>query len=135
MLNDRNLRCNLNNQIFKKFADKLYVYLKQTNTKGSNYDPYRNTGYTESLSAPIIVKGIVRQVSPESKLAKEIGHFISGTIQFICNEKDVSLIKNAEKIEYKDVEYSVYNKALGNRVQITDTGFGFYTIVLFRKGA
>lgn len=135
MINDRNLKCNINSQVFKKFSDKIYVYLKKTNVKGENYDPYRNTGYTETLSSPIIVKGLVRQISPESKLAKEIGHFITGTIEVIVKDNNANILKNAEKIEYKNNEYSVYHKALGNRFQIQDTGIGFKRIVLFRKGA
>ncbi|MHA2012774.1 MAG: hypothetical protein ACTSWG_10445 [Candidatus Helarchaeota archaeon] len=135
MIQDRNLKCNISEQIFKKYSDKIYIYLKKTHTKGSNYDPYRDIGYATVNSSPIFVKGIIRQINSNTKLAKEIGHIISGSIDVLIKDKDVSLIKNAEKIKYNNNEYSIYNDALGNRVQIQDSGFGFHSVILFRKGA
>ena len=133
-MNDRNLRCNINNNVFKNYADKIKVYLKSSNSKGANYDPHRNVGFVSTNSNPLTVKALITQIAPETKLAKEIGHFISGAILATIYSKDVTLIRSASKIEYNDEEYSVYNKALGNRIQITDTGVGFHKVVLFRKG-
>lgn len=131
---DRNLKCNINYQLFKRFADKIEIFLSNSNTKGSNYDPYHNTGYVTTNSNPIFVRALVKHLSPESRALQEIGITESGTIECTINEKDVTLFKNANKIKYDNEEYSIYHNNLGNRFQIRKTQTGFYSVILFRKG-
>ena len=54
-------------------------------------------------------------------------------IEVIVKESDVGAFKACEKVEYKSEQYVPYIDALGNRIQITNTIYGFSKIVLFRK--
>jgi len=128
---------NINSQIlniFDKYSDTIWVYLKKTNTKGSSYDAYRNTGYTKTQQSPYPVKAIISQQIPYSLSKSEIGLVTSGAISIFIKKSDVNAIKIAEKIEYNLEDYTPYSKALGNKVQILKRPGNFYRVILFRKG-
>ena len=131
---DRNINSNINNNIFVDYSETIWVYLKKTNTKNLNYDPYRNTGYSKTQESPYPVKAIVSQGIPWSLQKQDIGEVTNGAISLIIKKADVNAIKFAEKIEYNSEEYSAYAKALGNKVQISKLPFGFYKIIIFFKG-
>lgn len=131
---NKNIKSKILNDAFKDYSDTIWVYLKKTNTKGSNYDPYRNTGYTTTQQSPYSIKAIISQQIPYSLSKSEIGLVTSGAISIIIKKADVNAIKFSEKIEYDSEEYTVYSKALGNRVQITKRPGDFYRVILFRKG-
>lgn len=131
---DKNIHSTIVNSTFNDYSEKVWVYLKASNSKGSNYDPYRETGYTKSKQAPICVKAIVHPISGNSLVARELGLAEMGSIELIIQKKDANLFKYCEKIEYDGKEYSTYNKALGNRIQITKRSFDFYRVLLFLKG-
>ena len=131
---NRNVEYYITNSAFSNYAEKIWVYLKDALVKGSNYDPFRNTGYTKSNQNPLSVKAMVKQLQANSLIMRELGLTVSGSIEVIIKRKDVALIKLAEKITYDNIEYSVYNKALGSRIQIYKKPFGFYHVVLFQVG-
>ena len=131
---DRNLHEKIITSTFKSYAEIVWIYIKDSHSKGANYDPYRNTGQTTSNQNPLPVKAIVRQIQANSLIMRELGLTISGALELIIKETDVVLIKLAQKCKYNNIEYSIYNKALGNRVQIYKRPFGFFRIVLFRVG-
>jgi len=131
---NRNIYSRIKDTVFKDYSETLWVYLKASNTKGENFDPYRETGYTKTQQSPLPVKATVRQITPESRVMKVLGQIALGAIEIVVKKEDKNLIKMAEKIEYKNKEYCTFNKSLGNRVQITEIPFGFYRIVLFVAG-
>lgn len=120
--------------IFSDWPETVWVSLKATNTKGSNFDPYLNVGYTKTQQNPIPLKFYVRQLQPNSLIMRELGLTISGAMEVFGANNDAELLKIAEKITYKYGEYSIYNKALGNRFQITQLPTGHSRVVLFRIG-
>lgn len=128
----KSIQYQIEDKVFKQFAENLFVYLQKTFSYGSNYDPYRNEGAVLTQKSPISVKGIVRQISGDSLIRREIGIQETGAVEVIIKERDISVIKNAEKIVYNKEEYSLYNKALGNRMQIFKRPFGFYKIIMFK---
>jgi hypothetical protein len=132
---NRNLHSQIEEKVFTEYSETIWVYLKKTNTKGANYNPYYETGMTKTRQSPIPVKAIVSSRLPWTLQQKEIGLFTDESISCIIKKSDVNAIKFADKIKYNEVEYSLYSKALGNRSSIQPRGFGFYRVVLFRKGS
>ena len=121
--------------IFSDWVEEIWVYLKATNTKSGSYDPYLNVGFTKTQQNPIPVKAYVRQLQPNSLIMRELGLTISGAIEIFVSDNDAELLKIAEKIIYKYGEYSIYNKALGSKFQITQLPTGHSRVVLFRTGS
>lgn len=115
---DRNINTYITDNIFGKYSETVWVYLKKSNTKGSTYDPYRQTGYTKTNQSPIPVEAIVRQIAANSLIIRELGLSSAGAIEIIVKEVDMNAFKICEKVKYNDVQYSPYNDALGNKVQI-----------------
>ena len=130
---NRNIPKNLRTSIFNEYNETIWVYLKASNSKGSNYDPYRNTGYTKTNQSPEPVKAYVRQIAGNSLIIREIGLSQTGAIEIVIKSSDANLFRMSEKIVYNDVEYTPFNIALGNKIQITKTQFNFSRVILFRR--
>ena len=131
---NKNINSQIEHSVFKDYSETVWVYLKSSNSKGSNFDPYRNIGYVKTNQSPISVKAIVHPLSGSSLIVRELGLTETGSIELIIKKQDVNLFKMCQKIKYDDEEYSTYNKALGNRIQITKRSFDFYRVLLFRRG-
>ncbi len=131
---NKNIHKQLVLRAFKDNQETVWCTLKASNVKGATYDPYRNTGYTKTNQSPLPVKAIVHSLTPDNIVLKQLGYNNFGSIEIIINNQDVNLIKICEKISYDEVDYSPYNKALGNRVQISKRPFGFYKVILFKIG-
>jgi len=129
---NRNVHQRLKDSIFKDYQETVWVYLKKTNAKSSNYDPYRNTGYTTTNQSPEPVKAYVRHIRANSLVARELGLSQSGAIEIVINTSDENIFRICQRVVYNDVEYSPFNKALGDRVQISKSDFDFSRVILFR---
>ena len=133
-MKSRNIHNQIKQAIFKDYEETVWVYLKKTNTKGANYDPYRNTGFTVTNQSPEPVKAYIRQIQGNSLIARDIGLTQSGAIEIVIEAKDENIFRICEKVKYNDVLYSPFNQALGNKVQIFKSEFNFSRVVLFRQG-
>ena len=122
------------NKAFKDYKETVWVYSKKSNSLGSSYDPYRNTGYVETLQSPIPVNAIVHQISGSGLIAKELGLSLYGAIEIIVNDVDQQLIKNAEKLKYNGQLYTTYNKALGSRTLMNKRRFDMTAFTCFLEG-
>jgi len=131
---DRNFDTNIIDTAFADYAETVWAYVTKTNTKGANYDPYRNTGYSQSLESPYPVKAIVSNSIPWSLQKQDIGEFTYGAISLVIKKADINAIKFAEKIEFNSEEYTPYSSALGNKVQISRLSQKFYKVIIFLKG-
>jgi len=129
----KKLTKNFAKKIYTEFKDTVEVYLKGSKTKGSSYDKYTNTGYVTTQQNPIFIKAIIRDVKAEELITKNIGLTSYGAKKIVIKEKDVSLIKDASKIIINEEDYYVYNDAVGNKLQIANDKFGYYTVLLFKK--
>ena len=123
---NRNVHKKLKDTVFKEYSETVWVYFKGSNTKGLNYDSYRNTGYTKTNQSPEPVKAYVRQIQGNSLIAREIGLVQSGAIEIVVATSDKSLFEICEKVIYNEIEYTPFNQALGNRVQIFQSPFNFW---------
>lgn len=130
----RNIHATVKENLFKDIQEIIWVYLRASNSKGSTYDTYRQTGFTKTNQAPLPIKAIVRQLTAESLIMREVGLIATGAIEIVVEERDVNAFRACEKVQYKEKDYVTYNEALGNRIQITNTIYGFSKIVLFPKG-
>jgi len=130
----KNIQFHTKKTLIDGFGETIWVYLKGGNSKGTSYDPFRNTGYTTTQQSPIPVKAKVRALSPDSLIRREVGLITIGAIEIQVPECSVGIIKIAERIDYKDEKYSTYNKALGSNVQLINHEFGISKIILFKLG-
>lgn len=129
---DRNIRQIIKDGILIKLEETVWAYLKKTNAKSSNYDPYRNTGYTKTSQSPEPVKAQVKHIRGNSLVARELGLSQSGAIELVINSEDENIFRICDKVRYDDVFYSPFNKALGDRVQIYKLDFNLSKVILFR---
>jgi hypothetical protein len=119
--------------LFKNHSKKVKVFLRGSKSYGSNYDPLRDTGYTKTVLNPLFIRAIIRTVSANSLIIREMGLTESGAIQILIKDSDVEFIRLSEKILINEKEYYAYNDAVGNRLQIFPLSFGYSKIIIFRK--
>ena len=120
--------------IFRTTAIRAMVTLRASKTKGSNYDPSRNTGYDHTNQNPFAVNVITKTITASSLMYNQIGLVKAGAIQIICSNNDVSLIENSEAITINNVSYYAYDDAVGNKFLSFPTQFANYTkVIIFRK--
>ena len=131
---DKNIASKIDEYAFDDYKETVWVYLKSSNSKGANFDPYLDVGYTETTESPYPIKCLVRQIASNSLIMREIGLVEAGAIELIVKKNDIGFFKACKKIKYDDEFYSPYIKALGNTVQIYKRPFGYYRVVLTRTG-
>ncbi len=121
-------------EFFRKYRKTALVFLRSSKEKFEDFDPFRKTGYKITSQNPIPVKILTKTISPNELILKEIGIVNSGSIWIILNDRDVTLIKNSEKITIENIEYYVHDDAVGNKFQVFPTEFADMSkIILFRK--
>lgn len=133
-MNLKNIDKKAFDQIFRSLSKNAFVFLRSGKSKQDNYDPFRDTGFEQSVQNPLPVKVLTKPVTPGSLVHRQMGLAKAGATQIILQDKDVELIKNSEKIEIDGIEYYVFDDAVGNKFQIFSTQFAkFSKIVLFRR--
>ncbi len=120
--------------VFKQHGQKIEVFLRSSKTKGITYDKFRDTGYTKIVQNPYFITAMIRTISANSLIIRELGLTETGAIQIVIRNADVAFIKLSNKILIKNNEYYVFNDAIGNRLQISPVeNFDYSRIVIFRK--
>lgn len=119
---------------FKEHARTGYAHLKGSQEKGSNFDPYRNTGYTVTKKNPKPFKLLYRPLSASSLAQKELGVIESGAIEILIRNNDIGLIKLSDQLTIKNKKYVAWNNKVGNRLQLFESQFsGFSKIIVFLR--
>lgn len=131
-MEDKNLKQDLQ-ELFRTESQKISIYLHSSKVKGENYDPFRNTGETTVKRNPIYIKAIVRSVTPEKLISKEMGLAISGAIELIIKSSDVGAIKASEKIVVNGTEYYKWHDAIGQKFLIFPRPYGLVRCIIFLK--
>lgn len=129
---DKNLKNDLR-ELFRTESQKISIFLHSSKVKGTNFDPFRETGETTVSRNPIFIKAIVRQVTPEKLIAKEMGLTLSGAMELIIKSSDVGAIKASEKILINNEEYYKFHDAIGSKLLIFTRPFGLSRVIVFRK--
>jgi len=123
----------VNNLITKSiFTKKVYIYLS-SRVAGDDYDTYENNKVYTNLN-PIVIKGLIRQISPEALVWKQYGLHNQGSIELICEDKWKEALQNCNKIVIDDIEYQVYREATGSRTLIQPRPYNLLRVILARKG-
>lgn len=95
--------------IFEVFRNEgklatLYAYASQHILE----DPYEKNLATSTYLNPLPVKALIRQVSAESLHWKYFGNIPVGSIEVITEKKNLTLLKTADKIKYRDNYFKCY---------------------------
>jgi hypothetical protein len=129
---DKNLKQDLR-ELFRIESIKIAIFLHSSKEKGENYDPFRNTGETTVKRNPIFIKAIVRDITPEKLILKEMGLSIAGSKELLIKTSDVGVIKASEKIEIAGQNYYKYHDAIGQKLLIFTRPYGYSRVIIFRK--
>jgi hypothetical protein len=105
---------------------RFYLGLK---AKDSSFDPQESNYYRTDRN-PTIARGLVRLIENHSSVAKHYGITTKGSVEILLDQRYLSLIKNASKIEINGTEYEVYSNTTGNISPISQTGFGYFSVIL-----
>lgn len=131
-MHNHEIEQNVFEQIFKDHAVKIRVILRASKIKGDDFDKFRNTGYQETYQNPLFIKALTRTLSTNSLIIRELGLAENGAVAIIVASNDMPLLKLSEKIIIDDIEFTPWNKALGNKIQIEKLPFKYHKILLFR---
>ena len=120
--------------IMKDYATKVFVYLPGTSTKGTNYDKFRDVGYTKSIAPNYLtVKAFIREVSPNELIIRQLGLVSVGAKKLIVKNNDINLFRLANRVVINNVEYYVYNDAVGKKFQIQELDENYSEVTVFQK--
>jgi hypothetical protein len=120
--------------IFRDYSEDVYVYLRRSLTKSADYNTKYNVAYTKTQQNPIKIKAITRQETLEKLVIKDLGLVSVGAITIIIRQADLNAIKLAERVSINGADYEIYNSAVGKKVLIDDSLFGYLKVILFKKG-
>jgi hypothetical protein len=123
----------IKDEIFKKSAIDIKVFLRAVKTKGANYDKFRNTGYQKEIKNSIYIKAVTKQISPNSLIIREMGLTESGAMMIIVEDSKVPFLTLSERICINNEEYYVFNDNIGSKMQVFSIPFGYSKIMIFRK--
>lgn len=120
-------------KIFREYSIKIAVYLKTQNTKGDNFDPFRNLGYEITKQNPVWLQALIKDVAPNSLIYRQFGLTEAGAKQILIKKEDIPFIRLSEKITIDNINYYIYNDAVGNKLQIFELPFNYSKVIIFRK--
>lgn len=129
---DRNIANNIK-EVFRTQAVKIKVFLKQTETVGSNFDPYRQIGKTVVKQNARFIKAIVRDVSPEKLIVKQLGLVTLKAKELLVHRNDINTLRICERIVIDNEDYVKYHNALGNQMAIWKKSHNYYRVIIFKK--
>ena len=119
--------------ILDDYKEKVFIYLPGAKVKGTNYDKFRDVGWTVGQQNPIVVKSWVRPMVSNELVIKQIGLVAIGSIKVVVKNMDVPLFKLASRIVYKNEDFYVYNDAVGKKMIMVELDSNYSEITLFKK--
>lgn len=119
--------------ILKDYNEKIQVYLPGAKTKGTNYDKFRDIGYTVAQQNYLTVNAYVRPMVSGELVFKQLGLVAIGSVKITVKNNDVNLFKLANRIVIRNEEYYVFNDAVGKKMLLVQLDENYSEITLFRK--
>lgn len=113
-----------------EFSSKIRVYFS-TKVAGDDFDTYEKN-YTESYLNPVVIRGLVRSVSPEALVWKQYGLAEIGSVEIITDAKYKGWFTKAHKVEIEGDFYTVFKEGTGNRAIIQDRPNKIIRVILKR---
>jgi len=126
-------RKNYARYIMEKVEEKVFVYLPGGSVKGTNYDKFRDVGYTKGKQNYLTVKAWIRDTTANELIVRQLGLIATGAKKLVIKNNDVNLFKLAVRITIKNEDYYVYNDAVGNKMQIRFLDDNYSEITVFKK--
>ena len=115
----------------KAFTTKIYIYMS-TKLAGEDFDSYEQN-YTYTNLNPIVLKGYVREINPETAFWKYRGLSESKLVEVIVELKYENYFRNANKIEIDDEEYEVFKSGGGFQTSIIKRPYNLLRVTLSKK--
>lgn len=113
---------------YKDYERNIKIYFS-SQSLGDSFNP-RENNYVDSNLNPMIIKGIVTEISPEKLMWKPYGTERGSVVEVLLDAKYKEWIKLASKIEIDSKSYMVYKEATGNNVAIHDRPFQQIRVIL-----
>ena len=126
-------RKNFAKYILDDYSTKVFVYLPGATVKGTNYDKFRDVGWTVGQQNYLTVKAFVREVSPNELILRQIGLVAVGAKKLVVKNNDVALFRLANRVVINNVDYYVYNDAVGKKFQIQELDENYSEVTVFKK--
>jgi len=116
----------------RNFTTKVYLYFS-SRSAGDAYDKYEQN-WTYTNMNPMVIKALVREVSPEALIYKHYGLENLGSKEILCEKKYKSWFENCNKIEIDSKEYQVFKEGTGQRTLIMERPTELIKVIVTRKG-
>ena len=115
-----------------EFSTKVYIYMS-TKQAGEGYDGYEDN-YTYTNLNPVIIKGYVREVSPEALVYKQYGLHQMGAVELICEAKYKNYFTLSNRVVIDGIDYQVFREGTGSRTLIQERPYKLLRVILSRNG-
>jgi len=115
-------------KVIKENSTKIYIYFSKA-TYGDDYDPYEQN-YTYTNLNPLVIKGYVRDISPEALVWKQYGLREMGAKEIICDKRYRNWFEKCNKIEINGEKFQVFKEGTGNRCIIQERPFNLIRVVI-----
>jgi len=117
----------LNESLLKK----VYIYFS-SKTGGSAYDPYE-ANYVQTNLNPVVLKVILRELSPETAFWKQYGLAETKIVEIITEERNENYFRYANRIVIDGEDYEVFKSGTGSQVSILKRPMDGLRVTLSKK--
>jgi len=115
-------------KIIKENSTKIYIYFSIA-TAGDDFDPYEQN-YTYTNLNPLVIKGYVRDISPEALVWKQYGLREMGAKEIICDKRYRNWFEKCNKIEINGEKFQVFKEGVGGKFIITSLPYNLIRVVI-----
>jgi hypothetical protein len=126
-------RKNFAKYILSNYSEKIKVYLPAASVKSANYDKFRDVGYHTHQQNYITVKAWIRDTTSNELIVRQLGIVATGAKKLVIKNNDIPLFKLASRITIADIDFYVFNDAVGNKMQILNLDDNYCEITVFKK--
>lgn len=119
--------------ILDDYSEKIFVYLPGASVKSTNYDKFRDIGYTRGQQNYLTVNAWVRDTTANELIMKQLGLVAYGAVKAVVKNNDVALFQLASRVVIRNVDFYVYNDAVGKKMMVLSLDENYSEITLFRK--
>lgn len=113
------------------FSEKVQLVFA-TKTTDASFDPY-SKNYTYTNLSPIVIRGLIRYISPEALVWKQYGIEEMGAIEIITKKRYKTWFENCREVIYESDKYQVLKDATGDKSIIQVRPNSMIRVVLSKK--
>ena len=113
-----------------ELSSKIYLYFSYQ-AASEDYDPYEKKMTQYNLN-PIVIKGYVRDITPEALVWKQYGLANIGAKEILCDEKYENYFKKCNKIVIDNITYQTFREGAGNKSIIHKRPYKMLRVIITR---